>query len=181
MRVSRDHPLRHLGLGEEEPVKPALGDPRVTPLQGFDDRHSVDDHKASDPARIVHRQTEGNMAASIMSGDRELIKAQTRHQVGKIIGDRTFRLLAMIISDDRLARPPIATHVRADHGKTGADQLRCDPIARWLRSSDGHGSGVGRPCASKSYAQLHIPEIDHFVGKSLEPWSPPAVISLGFV
>jgi hypothetical protein len=74
MRVSRNHPLRCLGLGKEEPVKPALSDPRVTPLQRLDDRHSVNDHKSGNTARVVHCQPEGNMTASIMSDDRELNK-----------------------------------------------------------------------------------------------------------
>ena len=68
------------------------------------------------------------MTASIMSDDRELIKVQMRHQIGKIIGNRTFRLLAVVIADDRLARPPITTHVRADDSEAGGDQLRRDPM-----------------------------------------------------
>ncbi len=128
MRISRDHPFRHVGLRKEEPVEPALGDPGVTALQGLDDRHCLDDHEPGNAAWMVHRQTESDMAAPIMADDRELIKVQLSHQLGKIIGDGAFRLLAVIISNDRLARTPITPHVRADHSESGGDQLRRDPM-----------------------------------------------------
>ena len=108
------------------------------------------------------------MSASIMSDDRKLIKFQMRHQLGKIIGNHTFRLLAVVLADDRLARPPITTHVRADDSETGGDQLRYDPMpgggGPWMPVDQEYG----RPVAGESYAQPHIPEIDHLVGKSFE-------------
>jgi hypothetical protein len=48
------------------------------------------------------------MTTPIMTDDGKPIKVQLSHQLGKIIGNCAFRLLAMIISNDRLARPPVA-------------------------------------------------------------------------
>ena len=74
-----------------------------------------------------------------MSDDRELIKFQLRHQLGKIISNLAFCLLAVGIADDRLARSPITTHVRTDDSEARGDQLRCD-LCQVAEVRDARGS-----------------------------------------
>src|SRR5215207_11047691 len=167
-RISRDNAFRGLGLSKEEPVKPALSDLSITPLQSLDDRHRIDDHQSGDTAWVIHCQTEADMAATIMAHHRELIKVKLRHQLSKIIGNCALRLLAMIISNDRLARLPIAAHVWADDGESCGDELRCHPMPGCPGPGMAMDQEYWRPFASEPHPQPYIPEIDQFVDESFE-------------
>jgi hypothetical protein len=123
---------------------------------------------------MVHRQPEGDVAAAIMSKNRKLIMSQLRHQLCKIIGHRALGLLTVIIAESRFARPPIATHVRADHAEAGCRQAGCNPVPSGRCPGMTMDKEERRTVTTTPHTKLHVPEVDHLVAESLEHWSPPA-------
>ena len=66
-----DRPFRLVRLGEEEPVPPGGGEPRVGPGKCLADRDAVQHGEPADRLRVVHRQPEGDVAAPVVADHRE--------------------------------------------------------------------------------------------------------------
>jgi len=91
-----------------------------------------------------------------------------RHQHGKIIRNGALRLLPMIISNRRLARPSVPTHVRADNREARSCQAWGDPMPARCGPGMTMDEKQRRTVATEPYSELHLSDIDHLVGESLE-------------
>ena len=88
VRVGVDHPLRDLGLGEEEPVPPPGGEPGVGAGQVLTDRDAVQQSQPGDQGRVVEGEPQRDVAAAVVPGQGEPVVPEPLHQPGQVAGHR---------------------------------------------------------------------------------------------
>src|SRR4029453_9414433 len=107
------------GLSEEEPVVPALREPRVAAFQRVENRYAVHHHELPDNSWMIEGHPKHHKAAAIVAHRGEAVVAENTHQLDQRVGNGALRLLAVIGGDLRLARCAIPGHVGTDDAVAG--------------------------------------------------------------
>ena len=103
-----------------------------------------------------------------MSDDGEDVMAQCGHHLDEVARHGPLRLLTMIGKNLRLARAPVAAHVRADNAETGGSQPGCDPVPGRAGAGMAVDQQDRRTGTAVSHPEPHIAAVDHLVGETIE-------------
>src|SRR5215212_11875626 len=166
--IGVDHPLRRLRLSKEEPVIPALREPRVAPFQRVKNRYAVYDGQLADHRRMVEGHPKNHIAPAVVTCRGEAFVAEDAHQLNQLVGYRSLRLLVVIGSHLRFARLAIPGHVGTDDTVAGRCQSGRDAMPCRSRPGMTVDQKHRRTATTKPHPQPGLTEIDHFVAEALE-------------
>jgi len=104
--VGQDRALRLVGAGEEEPVPPGRGEPRVRTRQSRADRHAVEHGEAAHRLWRVQREAHGDIAAAVVADDGEPLVPEPAHQRQHVTGHGPLGVRAVVGRRFRLGGRP---------------------------------------------------------------------------
>jgi hypothetical protein len=136
-------------------------------------RHDVEDCDGADASGMVERQPVGNAAAAIVSGDREALAAEARHQPHHVVRHRALRIRGVIGCRRRAAAAAIAPEVGA-HDEAPPRQDRRDRAPHQVRLRKSMQEQNWRAGTRRADEDRGIAEVDLVGGEMLQGRRFPA-------
>src|SRR5215217_1611786 len=117
---------------------------------------------------MVEGHPKNHIAAAVVACRGEAFVAEDAHQLDQPVGYRPLRLLVVVGSHLRFARPAIPGHVGTDDTVAGCCQPGRDAMPGRARPGMTVDQQHRRTVTTKPHPQPGLAEIDHFVAEALE-------------